>query len=241
MAYLYRHIRKDKNQVFYVGIGVKDDKYKRAYSKNQRNRMWNSIVKKTEYEVEIVLDDVSNDNIYEKEKEFISIYGRRDNFSGTLCNMTDGGEGCLGFNHTEETKKRISESKKGIKNPLCWINRKTKNTSEETKIKIREAHKGKFVGELNPYYGKKHSDEIRKKMSEIQFKIAKRGIKNHMSVKVINTETKEIFNSIREAAEKSGYRYIQVKNIFSGKTKHNYTNLIRLSEYNKKEGDNSPS
>jgi group I intron endonuclease len=237
MAYLYRHIRLDKNEVFYIGIGTDDDgKHKRAYDKKQRNRMWNSIIKKTDYEVEIMLDDVPNKIIYEKEKEFIAIYGRRDNSSGTLCNMTDGGEGCLGFNHTEETRKRISESKKGIKNPAFGLHRKNKKTSEETKMKIREAHRGKFVGELNPYYGKKHSDEIRKKMSEIQKKIAKRGDKNPMSVKVINTKTKEIFNSIREAAEKSGYTYNQVKSIFNGNTKHNYTNLIRLSEYNKKEG-----
>jgi len=237
MAYLYRHIRLDKNEVFYIGIGTDDDgKHKRAYDKKQRNRMWNSIIKKTDYEVEIMLDDVPNKIIYEKEKEFIAIYGRRDNSSGTLCNMTDGGEGCLGFNHTEETKRILREKRLGDKNPFYGKKHKNKTVSEETRRKLSEVHKGKFEGELNPFYGKKHSDEIRKKMSEIQKKIAKRGDKNPMSVKVINTETKEIFNSIREAAEKSGYTYSQVKSIFNGNTKHNYTNLIRLSEYNKKEG-----
>ena len=34
MAYLYRHIRLDKNKPFYVGIGDNDNNnYKRAHSK----------------------------------------------------------------------------------------------------------------------------------------------------------------------------------------------------------------
>jgi len=242
MAYLYRHIRLDKNEVFYIGIGTDSKgKYRRAYSKNQRNRMWHGIVNKTDYEVEIVLDDIPDDKIYEKEIEFISIYGRKINKSGTLCNMTDGGEGCLGFNHTEETKKILSEKRIGDKNPFYGKKHKNKIVSEETRKKLSEVHQGKFVGELNPFYGKKHSDEVRKKMSEIQFKIAKRGDKNPMSVKIIDTETKEVFNSIREAAEKNGYTYTQLKSIFNGSTRNNHTKLIRLSDYNKKEGDNSPS
>ena len=42
--YLYRHIRLDTNEVFYVGIGTKPKSFKsmaiefsRAYSKNTRN------------------------------------------------------------------------------------------------------------------------------------------------------------------------------------------------------------
>ena len=52
--------------------------------------------------------------------------------------------------HTEETKKKISESKKG------------KTLSEETKKKISEGHKG----ENNHNYGKSLSEETRNKISE---------------------------------------------------------------------------
>jgi hypothetical protein len=42
MAYVYRHIRLDKNEPFYIGIG-KDDysSFKRAYhTGNKRNKIW---------------------------------------------------------------------------------------------------------------------------------------------------------------------------------------------------------
>lgn len=236
MAYLYRHIRKDKNQVFYIGVGLKDDNYKRAYSKNQRNKHWKNIVNNTDYEVEIIIDNLDCLNVFEKEKEFINIYGRNDLNIGTLCNLTDGGEGIVNFKHSEEFKKRMSELRKGSKNPFYGKKHLNKKNSKETIEKIKLANTGNFKGEKNPFYGKKHSEENKKRMSEIQKGMKRTGSKNKMSVKVINTETKEIFNSIREAAEKSEYRYSQVKSIFDKKTKHNYTNLIRLSEYNKKEG-----
>ena len=56
----------------------------------------------------------------------------------------------LGKHHSEETRKKISESKNGENN--YWFG---KHHSEETRKKISEAHKGK-----------NHSDETRKKMSE---------------------------------------------------------------------------
>lgn len=97
--YLYRHIRHDKNEPFYIGVGniVKDTekdsiKYKRAYSKVGRNQFWKRIVNKTVYSVEILLISDNKDFILIKEVEFIKLYGRRDKKSGTLCNLTDGGE-----------------------------------------------------------------------------------------------------------------------------------------------------
>ena len=37
MKVLYRHIRLDKNEPFYIGIG----NIKRAYNKSERNDIWN--------------------------------------------------------------------------------------------------------------------------------------------------------------------------------------------------------
>ena len=42
-----------------------------------------------------------------------------------------------------------------------------KHHSEETKKKLREARKGKHLGKDNPFYGKHHSEEAKKKLSEI--------------------------------------------------------------------------
>jgi hypothetical protein len=120
MAVVYRHIRLDKNEVFYIGIGKEE---KRAYEK-YRNKHWNHIVAKTKYEIEILFDDLTWEEACIKEKEFIKLYGRRDLGLGTLVNLTDGGEGqCgnsnfLGKKHSIESKKKISEYNIGKKHSI---------------------------------------------------------------------------------------------------------------------------
>lgn len=94
-GYVYRHIRLDTNEVFYVGVGF-DDKFKRAYSKIGRNNKWYNILKETDYEVEIIMYDLSVEDTFKKEIEFISIHGRGDLGKGTLCNLTNGGLGVIG-------------------------------------------------------------------------------------------------------------------------------------------------
>jgi hypothetical protein len=106
-CYVYRHIRLDKNEPFYVGIGS-DKKYYRAYCKGTRGRnpYWHRIVAKTEYEVEIVLDGLTYNEAKRKEEEFISLYGRVNNNTGILCNLTDGGEGTKGLVVSDETREK---------------------------------------------------------------------------------------------------------------------------------------
>ena len=134
MAYLYRHVRIDKNEPFYIGIGS-DDKYRRAEAKKGRNKFWKSIVSKTDYTIEIILDDISFEQAKEKEKEFIALYGRRDLGTGSLVNLTDGGDGTVGVIRTEEWKRKQSLKLKG---------RKCKPKSLEQKKKMSEAHKIRY-------------------------------------------------------------------------------------------------
>lgn len=118
--YLYRHIRLDKNEPFYIGIGTKcikfkhhsiKSEYKRAYSKGKRNNLWYKIVNKAGYKVDILIESNDYNFIKKKEVEFIKLYGRKDLRSGTLCNMTDGGEGSVNiitsFKHKLESSKRM--------------------------------------------------------------------------------------------------------------------------------------
>lgn len=138
--YLYRHIRLDKNEPFYIGIGTKDkyfskdSEYYRANCKHV-SPIWNKIVDKTPYSVEILLESDNYKFIQEKEIEFIKLYGRKDLKNGTLANLTDGGEGSRGRVVTEQYSRKISEVHRG------------KVLSEETKNKIRLAHIGKIVSE----------------------------------------------------------------------------------------------
>lgn len=129
MPYVYRHIRLDKNQPFYIGISKKDSPtYKRAYTTYSRNKHWHSIVKKTDYEVDILFSNVSYEFAKQKEIEFIKFYGRQDLGTGILVNMTDGGDGNTNWSLSQRDK-HIQRNKGRI-------------VSEETKRKLSESHKG---------------------------------------------------------------------------------------------------
>lgn len=112
MAYVYRHIRLDTNQPFYIGIGSDDmGEYKRAYNKSKRSNFWKRIYAKANYRVDIVLDDLTWEEACEKEIEFIALYGRLDKGLGILCNHTSGGEGTLGNIQSQDTiNKRIANT-----------------------------------------------------------------------------------------------------------------------------------
>ena len=133
MAYLYRHIRLDKNEPFYIGIGSDSNgKYSRAFAiKTGRNPLHQNILNKTVVEVEILLDDLTWEEACEKEKEFIKLYGRIDLGVGCLSNMTNGGEGVFGKIVTDE-----------MKNYLSTIG-KLKIVSDISKEKNRQSHLGK--------------------------------------------------------------------------------------------------
>lgn len=162
--YLYRHVRLDKNEVFYIGIGTKPLKYpsysvefNRALKTQSRSKFWTNIFDKSKIRIEILFESDSLKEIFEKEAEFIKLYGRKDLNLGTLVNLTDGGEqGPIGYKWTEEMKKERS-LKYSLNNPF-----KGKKHSEETKEKLREIRKGTRMGENNTFYGRKHSEETKK-------------------------------------------------------------------------------
>lgn len=90
--YLYRHVRKDTNEVFYVGCATnRKGLYERAYSKKRNNKEWQRIAALCDYDVEILLESDDREFIFRKETEFILLYGRRDLGTGTLVNLTNGG------------------------------------------------------------------------------------------------------------------------------------------------------
>lgn len=115
--YLYRHIRLDKNEPFYIGIGKVyrpnavnyEDYYSRAFQKTKRNRFWNFVVEKTEYEVEILFECSNRETVIQKEIEFIALHGRRDLGKGTLVNLTDGGDGMTNNIQSKETIQKRSD------------------------------------------------------------------------------------------------------------------------------------
>ena len=88
----------------------------------------------------ILKKDLTEDEAFQHEKYMIAVFGRKDLGTGILHNKTDGGEGVSGHIYTEEQKQKITQSKLG------------KNFG--------------MVGENHHMYGKTHTLEARRKMSE---------------------------------------------------------------------------
>jgi len=161
--YLYRHIRLDKNEPFYIGIGSKSyarrlDGYDRAFCKTRTN-YWKNIINKTNYEVEILLESDDIEFIIKKEIEFITLYGRKDLKEGNLVNLTNGGEGTYGrkYKYNQESIekmrksligrklsvehcKNISKRMKGRVSPM-----KGKHQTQKCIDAVRKANTGKVV------------------------------------------------------------------------------------------------
>jgi hypothetical protein len=136
--YLYRHIRLDKNEPFYIGIGTKNKRnslkdsmmYNRGYSKTGRNNIWHKIVAKTDYEVEILLESDDYEFIKQKEIEFIALHGRKNLNEGSLINLTDGGDS-LGYKEISESNT-MSRNSKNLNTKLLYEDKifKTNNAGE---------------------------------------------------------------------------------------------------------------
>lgn len=228
--YLYRHIRLDKNEPFYIGIGTKQNRkshtviYKRAYSKHSRGKIWRFIENKTNYKVEILLESNDRDFIKQKEIEFIKLYGRIDLGTGILANLTDGGDDnsailnskeCVekakntrrlikekrGYYHSEESRKLIS---KVLTNRKC---------TEETKIKLR------LKAKLRENKGLDKALEVWRKP-------------------VIQLTKENLFiceyNSIIDAANKTNSSFKLISMVCKGKRKtHNGFKWVLKKDYNK--------
>lgn len=161
MAYVYRHIRLDKNEVFYVGISCnKRNDYVRSNEKTRRGDWWKKIIAKTDYKVDIIFDDVTPEFAKEKEIEFIKLYGRQDLGLGTLVNMTDGGDGLNNRVFTVEYRKKLSDA---AKKRIISDAQKQKLREYKLGSKITQEHKD-IISRANK--GKIASDSLKKFRSE---------------------------------------------------------------------------
>lgn len=162
MYYVYAHYRKTDNSIFYVGVAKS---LKRFTSKYSRNKYWKNIVDKNNYYYKILFESNKWEDCLNKEIELISYYGRLDLNTGVLCNMTNGGEGCV--NLSNESKQKISNKLKGIKHNEDFKNKAKKRQtgvklSEETKRRMSISHKKVDKSYL---FGLKKSAETRLKLS----------------------------------------------------------------------------
>lgn len=159
MAYVYRHIRKDTGQPFYIGIGLREksenffhsigedfDKLFRRANQGNRLKEWNEIVKKTNFSVEILESNLTIEDAIKKEREFIKLYGRVNiDEGGILCNKNAGLESFYLNENLNRDGKKISENlKKAHKNGL-YKNAAEKRVKRIGKKIIQKTKEGKIL------------------------------------------------------------------------------------------------
>jgi len=180
--FLYRHIRLDLNEPFYIGIGkrtefdMKTGNCRRANQKTKRNNFWKNIVAKTEYEIEIIFETDSKEKIVKKEIEFIKLYGRKNLNTGSLVNLTDGGEFFEGYVPTKEDRLKKSNSLKGIKR------------SPEQSIRMVETRK------KNNSYSVSEETRNKQSLAKIWRKLSKESIEKRSATIRENTRLKHLKN-----------------------------------------------
>jgi group I intron endonuclease len=156
-------ITNNKNGSVYIGCTINplEKRFKehlsRCFNSNYKSKLYNSIRKygQDNFIIELI-EECDLNVIYEMEKKYIQEY---DSYNNGL-NSTVGGEGCLGYTHSPETRLKISEN--------------TKNGN---------SHKGKTYDEL---YGDRAEEERLKrkisstwdKMTEEERKVRVENIKN---------------------------------------------------------------
>lgn len=111
---------------------------------------------KENFEISVLEECVDEKELRKKEKVWIAEL----NTFNDGYNMTLGGDGLLGYKHTDETKEKMSKSQIGNKNNKGHF--KGRNHSEHSKKLISE----KNSGSLHGMFGKTHTDEVKKAISE---------------------------------------------------------------------------
>lgn len=204
--YTYAYLREDRTP-YYIGKG----EGKRAYL---RHRVSVPPIER----ILILKRNLTEKEAIKHEIYMIAAFGRKDDGTGILRNLTNGGEGISGFKHSKETKIKIANASRNrthteeTKNKLSKLNI-GKKLSEETKQKIREKralqefteeHKRKIRKALT---GKKRPPEVIEKIKKGRTGIkhteeAKQKIKEKRAQQVFTNETRKQLSDLHRGKPK---------------------------------------
>lgn len=146
--YVYEHWRSDTGECFYVGKGCRG----RAYVTKGRSLHHQNIMKRLvrlglKLRVRILKRDLTEDQAFDLEIERIAFWRKKN---VRLVNLSNGGEGQLGYHHTDRTKRILSQMFTG------------RTHTDEARERIRLSKLGKPRPDL---VGKAVSEATRKKLS----------------------------------------------------------------------------
>lgn len=209
--YVYHHIRLDKHEPFYVGKGKGD----RAYKTWGRNKHWKRVIRKTDYRVEIIYSQLTEQQAFDLEIKVITNYKE---FGYKLCNMTKGGEGTSGWIPSIETRTKISDThKKAVRNnfgeayeSILDAVRKTgiKQSSISSCCRGRVKSAGVYDGEKIIWVFEEDKDTLKQRtLNANNFDAHKKSVRNNLG---------EVYESISHAARETGVNHTSISACCNG-------------------------
>lgn len=234
--YVYQHIREDKNEIFYIGIGTKSKQdlkyntYRRASCIHKDNNIWLKIVAKTNWKFEILFESDDRREVEQMEIDLISKYGRKCcEQTGILANLTLGGESNKGHKFTDEQRKKISDAQKGKPGRRLGAKLTKQQRENFSKIQKEVANRPEMIEYRrnlalgNSYHlGKKHSEKTKAQMSESAKNRGCNAKTIPCELEII--ETQEVFkaNSLEELSRISPISINTIRRIYKGTYKGNW-------------------
>ncbi len=197
MPLVYEHWRPDTNECFYVGVSIVLNgagALKRANSFVRQNQYYMNIVNKLKIAglrpiVKIVDYYVLPESAKCREKMQIAF--RRALLKDKLTNVTEGGDGTVGYKYSPEQIKKYKKRFSGKGNP---------NFGKHWDDEHRKILSQKSSGENNHWFGKKRPEHS----------IKMQGKNNPKSVAVIELDSGKSFLCRKDAAEYYGISAIGI-------------------------------
>ena len=180
--YTYAYLREDRTP-YYIGKGCG----KRAYRQLNHN-----VKTPPKDRILILKNKITNEDAKKHEKYMIAVFGRKNNGTGILRNLTDGGEGVSGLKQTEQSREKMR--KPNTKEHNDKVRKTIKQKWENDEYDKKEWRKRNL--------GKKQSEETIKKKSESLKKYYKK------NKKVITEEQKKQISETLKKKYKNGERKI---------------------------------